>query len=658
MAGVLRIDIETFSDEDLKKVGVYKYVDSPNFEILLIAYAYGDEPVELIDPHFDATDPQLVPKIKRLITDLKKQSLTKKAFNANFEITCLSKYFNIDCDPNNWRCTAVHALQMGLPGNLSGVAKALGLEEQKDKEGKALINYFCKPCKPTRANGGRTRNMPEDAPEKWEKFREYCKQDVVVERAIDKRLAKYPVPDSEWRLWAIDQVINSTGILLDQDLVNGAVKLSDLYTDKLLQRSIDLTGLDNPNSILQLKDWIEENEGFEVESLTKADVKEMLLLDISDDTREVLEIRQGLSKTSVTKYQAMQRALCSDGRVRGLLQFYGANRTGRWAGRLIQVQNLTKHRLEDLDAARDIVKLADLEMAEILYGDIQDLLSQLVRTAFVAPKGSRFIVSDFSAIEARVIAWLAGEDWRIEVFKTHGKIYEASASQMFRVPLDTITKDGPNYDLRGKGKVAELALGYQGGPGALISMGALNMGLKEKELKPLVDAWRTANPSIVKLWSDCEEYALEAIRKKTTVRYKLGIEFKYESGCLFIKLPSGRSLCYAKASIQPDPRFNKDQIVYWGTDTKGWSQLNTYGGKLTENIVQAIARDCLAESMIKLYEKGLVMNMHVHDEIILEVPYSSIDKDRVMKIMGEPIDWAPGLPLNADAFESEYYKKD
>lgn len=659
MGQVLRLDIETYSDYDLKEVGVYKYVESPNFEILMIGYAYDDGPTEIIDlmTGENSTDYYTTYEIYNMILDdLKDPSIIKKAFNANFEMTCLSKHFNIDLDPNEWRCTAVHALQMGLPGNLAGVAKALGLDEQKDTKGKALISYFCKPCKPTKTNGGRTRNLPEHDPAKWQEFKDYCVQDVVVEREIDRRLAKYPVPASEWRLWAIDQQINRTGVLIDTDLVNGAVAIAQDYTDQLMERAKEITGLDNPNSLAQLKSWLENNEGIEITGLTKDDVKELLKQDLSDEASEVLRIRQELGKTSVAKYEAMQRAVCNDGRVRGLLQFYGANRTGRWAGRLIQVQNLTKHKIGDVDAARDAVTMGDADFIDILYGNAQDLLSQLVRTALIAPKGSRFIVSDFSAIEARVIAWLAGEQWRLDVFQTHGKIYEASAAQMFKVPIESIDKHSP---LRQKGKVAELALGYQGGPNALISMGALKMGLTEDELKPLVDAWRGANMKIVKLWSDLEHIAIEAIRTGKTLRYKYGIEFKYESRCLFIKLPSGRSLCYQRAKLDPDPKYDRQVITYWGTDSKGWTKLTTYGGKLTENLVQAIARDCLAENgIIKLYDRGYKINLHVHDETVMEVPYGVSSKEEVMTLMSEPISWAPGLPLNADAYETEYYMKD
>ena len=653
----LRIDIETYSSEDLTKVGVYRYTEAPDFEVIMVGYAYDDGPVEIIDLHNVGGWLDHMP-IPTLIKQLQDPAILKTAFNANFEITALSKYFDIDLDPKQWQCTAVHALQLGLPRNLDGVAKALGLVEQKDTKGKALINYFSRPCKPTKTNGGRTRNLPHHDPDKWAEFLAYCKQDVTVEREIAKRLARFPVPASEWELWHLDQKINSYGIGIDVDLVDSAVAVAEQYKAQLTARAQELTGLDNPNSVQQLKGWIEDNEGIEVTSVTKESIGEMLAMDLSDVAREVLTIRQELGKASVSKYEAMQRARCLDGRVRGLLQFYGANRTGRWAGRLIQVQNLTKHWIDDLDAARDAVKIGDVELLAMLYGDVQGLLSQLVRTAFVADPGSRFIVSDFSAIEARVIAWLAGEQWRLDVFNTHGRIYEASASKMFGVPIETISKDGDNYHLRAKGKVAELALGYQGGPNALISMGALEKGLEESELQPIVTQWRKANPAITKLWRDLEDYAVETIRTGVAHKYKYGIVFSYESGCLFIRLPSGRRLCYAKASIEPG-KFGNDQVVYWGTDTKGWTKLNTYAGKLTENVIQAIARDCLAESLLRLDREGYKINMSVHDEVIIEEPYfTERTKHDVAEIMSLPIDWAPGLPLNADAFETPYYIKD
>lgn len=665
----LRIDLETYSSYDLKKVGVYKYVEAPDFEILMIGYAYDDDPVYLIDlmrmKNDQAYAKHVKPELDQILSAVtntgdKDLIFISKAFNANFEIVCLSKHFNIDLQAKYWRCTKIHAAQLGLPGSLDGVAKALKLKQQKDNKGKALIRYFSIPCKPTKSNGGRTRNLPEHDPEKWADFCDYCKKDVVVEREIDRRLERFPVHPSEWKLWQVDQKINGYGIQLDMDLVNSAVHIASVYSDQLMERSKEITGLDNPNSVQQLKGWIEDNEGIEVEGITKATVKEMLKSDVSDQVAEVLQIRQELGKTSVSKYEAMQRAVCEDHRTRGLLQFYGASRTGRWAGRLIQVQNLTKHKINDLDAARDAVKLGDAQLVSVLYGNVQDLLSQLVRTAFVAEKGSRFIVSDFSAIEARVIAWLAGEDWRLDVFNTHGKIYEASASKMFKVPLETIDKGRENYHLRATGKVAELALGYQGGSGALKAMSpGWAAEQTETELKKIISTWRDANPAITKLWYDLEEYAIEAVRTGKAYKYRYGVEFSFEAGCLFIKLPSGRRLCYARAALEPDPRFGKDQVVYWGADSKGWSKLNTYGGKLTENVVQAIARDCLAESIIRLDQEGYKINMHVHDEVIIEEPYfTERTKDDVVAIMSQPISWAPGLPLTADAFESEYYIKD
>ena len=644
----LSIDIETYSDIDLTKCGVYKYADSPNFEILLIAYSVDDGPTILLD----LTDASSKGE-RELLSMLWDSKYIKTAFNANFEITCLSAYYEHELDPAQWRCTKVQAMQMGLPGNLDGVAKALKLSAQKDKRGKDLINYFSKPCKPTKTNGQRTRNLPGHAPEKWMEFCDYCIQDVVVEKAIKEKLAKYPIHPSEQRLWELDQRIISGGVLVDQTLVDHAVECALQNNERLMEKAQRITGLSNPNSVSQLKTWLEEAEGAEVDSLNKATVKDLLGLDLSDQTRELLEIRQELGKTSVKKYEAMQRAVCSDGRVRGLLEFYGANRTGRWAGRLVQVQNLPQNKLQDLGEARELVRGGHYDTLEMLFGNVPGTLSQLIRTAFIASPGNRFIVADFSAIEARVIAWLAGEQWRLDVFDSHGKIYEASAAQMFKVPIESIGKTSP---LRQKGKISELALGYQGGPNALISMGALNMGLTEEELKPIVDLWRAANPKIVKLWQDCESAAIRAIRDGGA-NMQFGIEFRYKDGSLFVKLPSGRSLCYAQARLEPDD-YGRDKVVYYGTDNKGWSKLRTYGGKITENLVQAIARDCLAENMLRLDALGYIDAFHVHDEVVLDVPEGKSSCEEVIAVMSQPIDWAPGLPLTADAYETKYYRKD
>lgn len=910
---ILRIDIESYSDIDIMKSGVYKYVESPNFEILMIGYKLIDNGqehsglIDLKDPlEFNQKE---YTQICELILS---SSVIKTAFNANFETTCLSKHLGVKLDPKEWRCSKVQSLQMGLPGNLAGVAKALGLEQQKDTKGKALINYFSKPCKPTKKNGQRTRNLPHHDPEKWADFCSYCIQDVEVEDAIADRLSKYPLKDSEQYLWTIDQEIISDGVLLDMKLVNNAVECANAYNERLITRAQEITGLSNPNSVSQIKAWLEESEGEEVTSLSKATVKDLLGTDVSELARELLEIRQELGKTSVKKYQAMQRAVCEDSRVRGLLEFCGASRTARWAGRLVQVQNLPQNKLPDLHWARQLLLSGEYDLFESLYGNVPDTLSQLIRTAFVASPGGRFIVADFSAIEARVLAWVAKEQWRLEVFATHGKIYEASASQMFKVPLESIGKGSP---LRQKGKVAELACiaegslvltdfglvpiedvqmhhklwdgstwvrhdgvifkgvkevidyegltatadhlvwvegetepvqfgvaaacgahltrsgygrhtirvgennkprekveigmerpngfgavhrmledfmgiplqpkagqvegvssllsatqntevarseihggqtemrkpqdkglrklwrawhkvqfrishrgrslddrelrfarhgsgdrqrgrewklrawkpqvgnsptklpepkkvydiinagplnrftvsgvlvhncGYQGGINALKSMDAKWAAtVPDHQLKELIDAWREANPNIVKLWNDVEKAAIAAVKNKRTVSIQYGIKFSFADGCLFINLPSGRKLTYFKAALEPDD-YGRDKLTYYGTDEKkGFSKLRTYGGKLVENLIQAIARDCLAESIVRLKEAGYRTVMHVHDEVILDTPIDpKYSMEEVMDIMGQPIDWAPGLLLTADAYETYYYRKD
>jgi len=655
---VLSIDIETYSDVDLLKSGVYAYTDSDQFEILMFAYAYDDGPVQIID----LKQGEVLPD--KVLSDLTKPSVIKSAFNANFERTCISKYLastmpieisQIYMDPNQWHCTAVHALYAGLPGNLDGVAKALKLDDQKDSTGKALIRYFSLPCKATKVNGGRTRNLPVHDPKKWQQFLDYCKQDVEVERSIRKRLERIPVPETEWKLWALDQEIVDRGVLLNPQMVEHAVACDSKYQEKRKLRAMELTGLDNPNSVAQLKGWLKETDGIEVDSLAKDILPDLIKQTKNETVKEVLELRQEMSKTSVKKYQAMERVICRDNRVRGLLQFYGASRTGRWAGRLVQVQNLPSNKMKQLDLARNLLLEGNYEALELLFDQVPDVLSQLVRTAFVAPEGSRFIVSDFSAIEARVIAWLAGEQWRLDVFATHGKIYEASASQMFGVPVEEIGKGSP---LRQKGKIAELALGYGGGVGALDAMGALNMGLEEKELAGLVKAWRAANPYITKLWWECGDAALETVQNKTRVELHHGIAFHYQPGMLFIELPSGRRLSYVAPAMR-EGKFGQE-LSYMGVGaTKKWERIGTYGPKIVENIVQAIARDCLAQALIRLNEAGATPVMHVHDEVVLEEPYgSNLDLAEVEHIMGLPIKWAPGLDLPADGYETEYYLKD
>jgi DNA polymerase len=642
---VLRIDIETYSSVDLKKSGVYAYVDSPDFEILLFGYAFGDDPVQVIDLLDFETIQDIV---YNALTD---PSIIKKAFNAAFERTCIAKHFKLPMPPAQWRCSSVHALYLGLPNYLEGVGKVLNLEVQKDASGKALIKYFSMPCKATKVNGGRTRNYPQHAPEKWEQYKAYCIQDVVVERDISRVLDKHPIPDSEQRLWELDQKINDRGIRIDPALVFHAIACDKQYKEKLMSEAIDLTGLANPNSGAQIKAWLLEAEGLEVESLTKDTVPLLLDQVDSDTARRVLELRQELSKTSVKKYQAMQRGICTDDRIRGILQFYGAGRTGRWAGRLVQVHNLPKNYLHDLALARSLLLEGKYELLEILFESVSGLLSQLIRTTFIPSEGNLFRVADFSAIEARVIAYLAGEQWRMDVFATHGKIYEASAAQMFKIAIEDVSKAD-----RQRGKVAELALGYAGGPNALITMGALDKGLLEEELQPLVDAWRAANPSIKKFWKDTERVAIHAMEvpgKEWNLHH--GISFQYSAGILFCKLPSGRKLAYYKPRIE-EGTYGK-QLSYEGVnDKKQWTRLRTYGGKLVENIVQAIARDCLGESMLRLDAKGYVIVMHVHDEVIDDSTFGSLED--MCSIMGEPIGWALGLPLRADGFETNFYKKD
>jgi len=958
---ILSCDIETYSSVDLGKSGVYAYTEAPDFEILLFGYAFDDEPVQVVDL---ASGEPLPHHVLQALTD---PNVIKTAFNANFERTCISKHFGYPMPPWQWRCTQVHALTLGLPIHLEGAAKAMKLKQQKDTAGKLLIRYFSMPCKPTKTNGRRTKNRPEHAPEKWEQFKAYCRQDVEVEREIRKALERFPVPPIEQRLWELDQRINDSGVQINPILVANAITCDTQYQERLIKEAAKLTGLDNPKSVAQLKKWLLEAEGLEVESLNKDSIPELLKQTESETVKRVLELRQEMAKTSVKKYMAMDRARCRDNRIRGLLQFYGANRTGRWAGRLVQVQNLPQNKLPDLDLARQLLIAGEYETLELLYDSVPVVLSQLIRTAFISAEGHRFIVADFSAIEARVIAWYANEKWRLDVFNTHGKIYEASASAMFKVPIEEITKGNP---LRQKGKVAELACiaegqlvltntglvpienitlqhkvwdgmefikheglifkgvrevmtyegltatpdhlvwveeqsepirfedvassgahllrtgvgrqairmgrdyqpgkemetglercsstdpmcqlwgspmdaarqpdqrnikrmpnllttktntemvrqeangcqtalhqperqklcqlrsqrdripfqfdsgsrtldnrefrtpierfgvrqnrhkwplrtgkypiypqtskpgqqtfnditgmeskrvavctecsyqetipgndqrgnnrgsqtgcerqteklagnrrkvkvydilnagprhrftvsnclvhncGYQGGPGALISMGALKMGLKEEELPKIIRSWRQANPHIVQFWYDVERAAIEAVRDKTAVHLHHGLVFSYESGIMFIRLPSGRRLAYVRPRIEIDERFNKPVLTYEGMDqtTKQWARLNTYGGKLVENIVQATARDCLAEAMLRVDAAGYRIVMHVHDEVVLEVPHgSSGSLEEVCEIMGQPIKWAPGLPLRADGFEADYYKKD
>ncbi|MGF7185296.1 DNA polymerase [Desulfitispora alkaliphila] len=646
----LSIDIETYSSIDLTKCGVYAYTEADDLEILLFAYAFDGEEVEVADL---ASGEEIPTKVMNALTD---PTVIKTAFNANFERACLIKYLNISLPPSEWLCSQAHALTLGLPTNLAGVAKCLKLPQQKMKEGKALIRYFSVPCKSTKANGGRTRNLPHHHREKWESFKDYCKQDVEVEREIRKKLEQYPMTEKEAKLWQLDQRVNDRGVLVDKKLVDHAIMCAEVHQKKLLDEAIQLTGLENPNSPAQLKSWLQDNHRIHMVSLSKEKVAEILDTTDNPTIKKVMELRQNMSKTSVKKYEAMARAMCSDERVRGLLQFYGANRTGRWAGRLVQVQNLPRNDMEDLALARELLKSGEYEVLELLFDSVSDVLSQLIRTAFIPTKGSRFIVADFSAIEARVIAWLAGEKWRMDVFNSHGKIYEASAAQMFGVPVESVTKGSP---LRQKGKIAELALGYGGSKGALKAMGALNMGLAEEELPELVSAWRNSNSNIVKLWHSLEKAAITAVKEKTPVTMQHNLKLYFKGGVLFIRLPSGRCLAYVRPKIEIDERFNKDKLTYEGIEQgKKWGRISTYGGKLAENVIQGIARDCLAEAMLRLDKAGYNTVFHVHDEAILEVPYGVGSLKEVEGIMSQPIDWAQGLPLNADGFETEFYMKD
>jgi DNA polymerase len=648
---VISIDIETFSDIDLGKCGVYRYAESPSFDILLFSYSMDDGQIKLIDLASGEKLPE------EIINALMDESIIKTAFNANFERVCLMKYLcrvlgkEVYLDPSSWRCSEVQAAMLGLPLHLEGVAQVLQLEEQKMSEGKALIRYFCMPCKPTAANGGRTRNLPSDAPEKWEQFKAYNIRDVEVELAIRKKLEKYPIPEAEHDLYILDQKINDRGFQADMNFVMQAITCDRQFSVAATEKAYELTGLENPNSVAQLKDWL-VGRGVEVENLSKKNVQE-LVGETEGEVKEALKLRLLMAKTSVRKYEALERAVCSDGRVHGLLQFYGANRTGRWAGRLVQVQNLPQNHLEDLKLARDLVKEGRFEDIDLLFGNIPGVLSELIRTAFVPKEGHRFIVADFSAIEARVISWLAGEKWRLEVFASHGKIYEAAASMMFHVPIEEVTKGSP---LRQKGKISELACGYGGGVGALKAMGALEMGVEEDELQGLIDNWRTANPRIVNLWWEVDKAAITAVKERTKTRTH-GIIFTYQSGMLFVTLPSGRNLVYIKPKLMLN-KFGREGLTYEGIGaTKKWERIETYGPKIVENIVQATSRDLLADAMLRLDQAGFAIVAHVHDEVICEVPEGESSVEEICSFMSKGPKWAQGLPLTADGYECEFYQK-
>lgn len=650
----LSIDIETYSSVDISKAGSYRYAESEDFKILLFAYKVDDQPTEVID----LASGEYIPD--EIEDALKDPAITKHAYNAAFEWWCLNKA-GYTTPIDQWECTMIHGMYCGYPAGLEAIGKAIGLPEDKQKLtiGKALIKYFCGPCKPTKSNGGRERNLPGHDMAKWELFRTYNKQDVETEYAIARRLDLWPVPSQVWTEWRHDIELNARGVAVDRDLVAGAIALSDRRNTELMERARELTQLANPKSNPQLLGWIHKR-GIAADNLQKSTIEDLLETDLPDDVAEVLRIRQQIGKTSVTKYEAMERAVCDDGRIRGLLQFYGANRTGRWAGRLVQVQNLPRNYLSTLDGAREMVRAQNYAGLRAIYGNVPDTLSQLIRTAFVPAPGNKFIVSDFSAIEARVIAWLAGEDWVLDVFKSGGDIYCATASQMFGVPVE---KHGINGNLRQKGKVATLALGYQGGATALISMGALKMGIPEEELPEIVDKWRLANPHIVALWARVDRLATYTVETAQPT-YLNCITFRLEGGsdtdqrALTIELPSGRKLFYQSPYVGKN-RFGRPSIHYMGTNqtTRKWEDHETYGGKLVENIVQAIARDCLATTLERVIAAGYKPVMHIHDEIVIDADLSQ-KLDDVNAIFAEPIPWAPGLPLKGAGFESAYYMKD
>lgn len=643
----LSIDIETYSSVDLSKSGVYKYVSSSDFEILLFGYSVDGGAVSVID----LASGEVIPK--EVLDALEDESVTKWAFNAQFERICLSRFLGYETgtylEPETWKCSMIWSAYMGLPLSLEGAGSVLGLEKQKLSEGKELIKYFCTPCNPTKTNGGRTRNLPIHDMEKWEKFKAYNLRDVEVEMQIQQKLMKFPVPKLVWDEYHLDQEINDRGICLDMVFAKQAIEMDGISRDSIMKQLCDITGLENPNSVLQMKEWLAER-GMETDTLDKKAVV-ALLKDAPEELAEVLTLRQKLAKSSVKKYTAMENAVCEDGRARGMFQFYGANRTGRFSGRLIQLQNLPQNHIPDLKEARELVRSGNFEALEVLYDSVPEVLSELIRTAFVPRSGCKYIVADFSAIEARVIAWFAGEQWRLDVFDRGGDIYCASASQMFGVPVE---KNGINGNLRQKGKIAELALGYGGSVGALKAMGALDMGLQEDELQDLVTAWRTANPMITKFWWDIDRAVKTVIKERTSVSL-YGLEIYYKSGMLFIKLPSGRQLSYVKPKIGENV-FGGESVTYEGVgSTKKWERLESYGPKFVENIVQATARDVLCYALMTLRNCSIVA--HVHDEIIIEAdPRMSLSA--VCEQMGRTPPWAEGLNLRADGYECEFYKKD
>lgn len=657
MHRVMGVDIETYSSVDLAGSGVYAYTEAPDFDILLIGYKFDDEAeVHVIDTL--AVDRDFDPELYEFREALTDPGIIKTAFNANFERTCLAKWTGAAMPPEEWRCTMIKALTLGLPGNLADVGIAMGLPEEKlkDPQGKALIQFFSKPCKPTRTNGQRTRNLPAHDPAKWKLFIEYNRQDVVTEQEILRQLDIYKTPESEQQLWALDQHMNDNGVKLDIPMVEKIVEYDTQRRQELQEEAKVLTGLANPNSLAQLKKWLSK-QGVTMTSVTKDTIAATLQTDIPDSVRRMLEIRTALGKTSVAKYSTMLTAVCQDHRLRGILQFYGANRSGRWAGRLVQTHNLAKNSLPDLDLARELAAAGDFDTLATLFGETAFVFSELIRTAFIPSDGCRFVVSDFAAIEAHVLAWIAGEEWTLEAFRQGKDIYCETASMMYRVPVE---KHGQNSHLRQKGKVAVLACGYQGGIGAMKRMDK-GGSIPEDELQSVVDQWREANPKVVKLWRTCELAAKTAIQEHRTVRLAHGIAFSYINRNLFIQLPSGRKLCYWDTRLKQDDYTGRLSITYMGVnqETKQWGETETYGGKLVENIVQATARDCLAVAMTRVSALGYKIVMHVHDEMIVDVPNTDTEAPgRINAIMAQPIDWAEGLPLKGDTYETPFYKKD
>ena len=646
MPVLMGIDIETYSSAPLPKCGVYRYCDAPDFEILLFSYAFDDEPVQTVDLASGESLP------KEVISALEDPGIIKVAYNAQFERVCLSRYLGHWLDPRQWRCTMVMAAYLTLPGRLADAAVALGTTEKKMEEGKDLIRYFSVPCKPTKTNGGRTRNLPADAPDKWAVYRQYNAQDVETERAIRKALEKYPLPEQEWELYALDQQINDRGVRVDKKLVKNAIAVDAVFAQAAYQRAKGLTGLENPGSVNQLKAWLADQD-MPMESLAKKIVQEKAA-QTDGIVAELLNLRLELSKTSVKKYEAMARCVCRDGRIHGMMQFYGASRTGRFASRILNMQNLPQNHLPDLDLVRDIVKTGDEELLDTLFASVPGTLSELIRTAFIPKDGCRFLVADFSAIEARVLAWLANEEWVLEEFRGKGKIYEATASRMFHIPQESIIKGNPNYEYRQKGKQATLSCGYGGGVGALKAMGAK---MPEEEMQPLVDAWRAANPNIVAFWSALDRAARTVIRKKTSARVGK-VALYWQDDKMFMRLPSSRNLCYQSPHFTEN-RFGSDAIGYYAPNAAGQMVVQeTFGGKLAENATQAIARDILAHALLTLERNDYLVVFHVHDEAVIEMPIGQGSLEEACRLMAIAPDWAEDLPLRADGYECPYYRKD